>query len=321
MQLNREELLKAYKVMNTIRNFEEKAIKEAEKGNIAGSVHLYAGEEASATAVMMQLSDKDYIASTHRGHGHCIAKGVDVIGMMKELFGRKDGICGGKGGSLHIADLDKGMLGANGIVGAGQPLVCGSALAQRNLKTGGVSIGFFGDGASNQGTTAESMSLAAVLKLPVIFLCEDNNYGEATHTSYHLTGELTKRAEGFGMPGKKVDGTDFFAVYQAAKDAIDHARSGKGPYYLHVKVNRFFGHYSGDAYTYVPDEEKARMRKEEDPIKIFKKKVLEAGLLEEVQLQEIENETDSLIERAIKEASDSPPPTEKDLETDVYYSF
>ena len=321
MQLKREELLKAYKVMNTIRDFEEKAIKEVEKGNIEGSVHLYAGEEASATAVMMQLSDKDYIASTHRGHGHSIAKGVDVISMMKELFGRKDGVCGGKGGSLHIADLDKGMLGANGIVGAGQPLVCGSALAQRNLKTGGVSIAFFGDGAANQGTTAESMSLASVLKLPVIFICEDNNYGEATHTSYHLTGELTKRAEGFGMPGQKVNGTDFFAVYLAAKEAIDHARSGKGPYYLHVKVNRFFGHYSGDAYTYVPDEEKARMRKEEDPIKIFKKKVLEAGLLEEVQLQEIENETDSLIERAIKEASESPPPTEKDLETDVYNSF
>ena len=321
MQLNREELLRAYKVMNTIRNFEEKAIKEVEKGNIEGSVHLYAGEEASATAVMMQLTDKDYIASTHRGHGHCIAKGVDVKGMMKELFGKKDGVCNGKGGSLHIADLDKGMLGANGIVGAGQPLVCGSALTQRNLKTGGVSVGFFGDGAANQGTTAEAMSLATVLKLPVIFICEDNNYGEATHTSYHLTGELVKRAEGYGMPAQKIDGTDFFAVYQAAKEAIDYARNGKGPYYLHLKLNRFFGHYSGDPFTYVPKEEIARLRKDEDPIKIFRNKVLEAGLLEEKQLEEIENETSLFIEDAIKEASESLPPTMQDLETDVYNSY
>ena len=321
MQLNREELLRAYKVMNTIRNFEEKAIKEVEKGNIEGSVHLYAGEEASATAVMMQLTDKDYIASTHRGHGHCIAKGVDVKGMMKELFGKKDGVCSGKGGSLHIADLDKGMLGANGIVGAGQPLVCGSALTQRNLKTGGVSVGFFGDGAANQGTTAEAMSLAAVLKLPVVFICEDNNYGEATHTSYHLTGELVKRAEGYGMPAQKIDGTDFFAVYQAAKEAIDYARNGKGPYYLHLKLNRFFGHYSGDPFTYVPKEEIARLRKDEDPIKIFRNKVLEAGLLEEKQLEEIENETSLFIEDAIKEASESLPPTMQDLETDVYNSY
>ena len=321
MQLNREELLRAYKVMNTIRNFEEKAIKEVEKGNIEGSVHLYAGEEASATAVMMQLTDKDYIASTHRGHGHCIAKGVDVKGMMKELFGKKDGVCSGKGGSLHIADLDKGMLGANGIVGAGQPLVCGSALTQRNLKTGGVSVGFFGDGAANQGTTAEAMSLAAVLKLPVVFICEDNNYGEATHTSYHLTGELVKRAEGFGIPAQKIDGTDFFAVYQAAKEAIDYARNGKGPYYLHLKLNRFFGHYSGDPFTYVPKEEIARLRKDEDPIKIFRNKVLEAGLLEKKQLEEIENETSLFIEDAIKEASESLPPTMQDLETDVYNSY
>jgi len=321
MQLNREELLRAYKVMNTIRNFEEKAIKEVEKGNIEGSVHLYAGEEASATAVMMQLTDKDYIASTHRGHGHCIAKGVDVKGMMKELFGKKDGVCSGKGGSLHIADLDKGMLGANGIVGAGQPLVCGSALTQRNLKTGGVSVGFFGDGAANQGTTAEAMSLAAVLKLPVVFICEDNNYGEATHTSYHLTGELVKRAEGFGIPAQKIDGTDFFAVYQAAKEAIDYARNGKGPYYLHLKLNRFFGHYSGDPFTYVPKEEIARLRKDEDPIKIFRNKVVEAGLLEEKQLEEIENETSLFIEDAIKEASESLPPTMQDLETDVYNSY
>jgi len=321
MQLNREDLLKAYKIMNTIRDFEEKAIKEVEKGNIEGSVHLYAGEEASAAAVMMHLTDKDYIASTHRGHGHCIAKGVDVKSMMKELFGKKDGVCGGKGGSLHIADLDKGMLGANGIVGAGQPLVCGSALAQRNLKTGGVSIGFFGDGAANQGTTAEGMSLAAVLKLPVVFVCEDNNYGEATHTSYHLTGELTKRAEGFGMPSQKIDGTDFFAVYQAAKEAIDHARSGKGPYYLHLKLNRFFGHYSGDPYTYVPNEEVARLRKEEDPLKIFRKKVLDAKLLEDKQLKEIENQTSTLIDEAIKEAAEALPPTNEDLETDVYNTY
>ena len=174
MQLAREELLRAYRTMKTIREFEERLHVDFATGEIPGFVHLYAGEEASGVGVMMNLDDRDYIASTHRGHGHCIAKGCDVDGMMAEIYGRVDGLCAGKGGSMHIADLDKGMMGANGIVGGGPPLVCGAALANKNLGTGGVSVCFVGDGAFNQGTNAEGMNLAAVWKLPAIFVLENS---------------------------------------------------------------------------------------------------------------------------------------------------
>src|SRR6476469_1587697 len=174
LQLSRDELLAAYRRMRLIREFEDRVHDEFSAGNIPGFVHLYAGEEASGVGICMHLDDRDAIASTHRGHGHCIAKGVDPGGMMKEIFGKKDGVCGGKGGSMHIADLSKGMLGANGIVGAGGPLVCGAALAAKTLKTGGVAVAFVGDGASNQGTTLESYNLAKVWNLQAIFVVEDN---------------------------------------------------------------------------------------------------------------------------------------------------
>ena len=229
MQLSRDELREAYRRMTTIREFEDTLHEEFSAGNIPGFVHLYAGEEASGSGVCMHLDDRDAIASTHRGHGHCIAKGVDPEGMMLEIYGKKDGLCGGKGGSMHIADLSKGMMGANGIVGGGPPLICGAALTAKTLKTGGVAIAFVGDGASNQGTTFESYNLAKVWNLPAIFIVEDNGYAESTASAWSVGGSQAKRAAGFDIPCIEVDGHDFFAVWEAAREAIDHARSGKGP--------------------------------------------------------------------------------------------
>ena len=224
MQVGADELLRAYRTMRTIREFEERLHIEFATGEIPGFVHLYAGEEACAVGVCMHLTEVDNIASTHRGHGHCIAKGCDVAAMMNEIYGRRTGLCGGKGGSMHIADLSKGMLGANGIVGGGPPLVCGAALSSKVLKTGGVAIAFLGDGASNQGTTLESYNLASIWKLPAVFVVEDNGYAESTASSYAVAGSQSKRAEGFGMPAQEVDGHDFFAVSDAARSAIARAR-------------------------------------------------------------------------------------------------
>src|SRR5882724_5116508 len=228
MQMNREELLRAYRAMRTIRDFEERLHIEFATGEIPGFVHLYAGEEASAVGVCMHLTARDKIASTHRGHGHCIAKGVEVRGMMSEIYGRKDGLCGGKGGSMHIADMSKGMLGANGIVGGGPPLICGAALTAKVLKTGGVAVAFVGDGGSNQGTTFESYNLAKVWNLPAIFIVEDNGYAESTASKWSVGGSQVGRGNGFGMPSMEVDGSDFFAVYEAAREAIERARAGGG---------------------------------------------------------------------------------------------
>ncbi|HYM74298.1 MAG TPA: thiamine pyrophosphate-dependent dehydrogenase E1 component subunit alpha, partial [Stellaceae bacterium] len=195
MQLNRDDLIRAYRSMSTIRHFEERVQEEFSKGGIPGFVHLYAGEEASAVGMCMHLGPGDYIASTHRGHGHSIAKGCDVTGMMHELFARNDGLCGGKGGSMHIADLNVGMLGANGIVGGGPPLVVGAALTAKTLGNGGVAVCFSGDGASNQGTSFEALNMAVVLKLPAVFVFENNQYGEGTGFSYHCgSGDIAGRA-------------------------------------------------------------------------------------------------------------------------------
>src|SRR5688572_16552516 len=236
MQLSREELLRAYRDMRTIRAFEDRVHEEFATGAIPGFVHLYAGEEASAVGFCMHLGDVDRIASTHRGHGHCIAKGCDVKAMMAEIFGRGEGLCGGKGGSMHIADLSKGMMGANGIVGGGPPLICGAALTAKTLNTGGVAIAFVGDGGSNQGTTLESYNLAKVWNLPAIFVVEDNGYAESTASVWAVAGTQAKRAEAFGMPAYELDGNDFFAIHQAAGEAVQRAREGGGPSLLHVRL-------------------------------------------------------------------------------------
>ncbi|MGK9231618.1 thiamine pyrophosphate-dependent dehydrogenase E1 component subunit alpha [Inquilinus limosus] len=322
MQLSRDDLLRAYRQMRLIREFEDRVHLEFATGDIPGFVHLYAGEEASAVGVCLHLTDRDSIASTHRGHGHCIAKDCDPAAMMKEIYGRRDGLCGGKGGSMHIADLSKGMMGANGIVGGGPPLICGAALAAKTLGTGGVAVAFVGDGGSNQGTTFEAMNLATVWKLPAIFVFENNGYAEATSSKYSVScKDIVERAQAFGMPGVQVDGHDFFAVWEAAREAIDRARSGNGPTLIEVKLNRYYGHFEGDAQTYRAPGEVDAIRAQRDSLDLFRNRVTEAGLLEAAQLDAIDAEIRQEIDRAVVEAKAAPVPGPADLLTDVYVSY
>ena len=321
MQLARADLINAYRTMRLIRSFEDRLALEVGTGDVPGTVHLYAGQEASATGICMHLTDRDFISSTHRGHGHAIAKGVGIDGMMAEIFGRATGTCRGKGGSMHIADLDHGMLGANGIVGGGPPLVCGAALTAKTLNTGGIALAFFGDGAFNQGTTAESLNLAMVWKLPAVFVTEDNGMGEATSSTFAVAGDIPARAAAYGMPAVTVDGTDFFAVHDAARAAIAHARSGNGPYFLHVKAPRYYGHYTGDADNYRSAEEKAEMRERRDCLAIFRDRVLGASLLDRTQLDGLDAEVAGLIDAAVKAARAAPSPEASELTTDVYVKY
>ena len=320
--LPKEKLLEAYTKMKTIREFEERLHIEFAKGDIPGFVHLYAGEEASGTGIIMHLEDKDRIASTHRGHGHCIAKGVEVEGMMAEIYGKATGSCRGKGGSMHIADLSKGMMGANGILGAGAPLICGAGLAAKFRGDGGVGITFFGDGASNQGTVLESMNLAAIWNLPVIFVVENNGYAESTSIDYALAVDsYIDRAAGFGIPGVTVDGTDFFAVYEAAGEIIKRAREGGGPAFLECKMVRFFGHFEGDAQTYRAKGENEENRANKDCLKIFRSKVTKARVISDAELNKIDDQVLARIEASVQKAKGDPLPTAKDLLTDVYVRY
>lgn len=320
--LSRDELLTAYRTMRTIRDFEERLHVEFAKGDIPGFVHLYAGEEACATGIMMHLTDIDRIASTHRGHGHCIAKGVDVHEMMGEIYGKATGCCRGKGGSMHIADLSKGMMGANGILGAGAPLICGAGLAAKFRGDGGVGLTFFGDGAANQGTVLESMNLAAIWNLPVIFVVENNGYAESTSVEYATAVDsYVDRAAGFGLPGVTVDGTDFFAVYEAAGEIIKRAREGGGPALLECKTVRFFGHFEGDAQTYKAKGENEHNRAHRDCLKLFGARVTAAGIVADADLALIDREVAALIDDAVETAKGAPLPGPRELTTDVYVSY
>ena len=322
MQLSKDQLLTAYRTMRTIREFEERLHIEFATGDIPGFVHLYAGEEASGVGVCLHLDDRDRIASTHRGHGHCIAKGCDVDGMMAEIYGRKDGLCAGKGGSMHIADLDKGMMGANGIVGGGPPLICGAGLAAKQLGTGGVAIAFVGDGGSNQGTTFESLNLASVWNLPCIFVIENNGYAESTSSKWSIAcDDAADRASGFNMPGVVVDGHDFFAVHEAAGEAIKRAREGGGPSLLECKLNRYYGHFEGDAQTYRGPDEVKKLRETRDCLAMFREKVTGAGLLDAADLDAIDSEALAQVDGAVAKAKVAPSPTAADLLTDVYVSY
>ena len=322
MQLNRNDLLKAYRLMRTIRSFEERVSAEFERGNIPGFVHIYSGQEASAVGVCMTLTDADKIGSTHRGHGHCIAKGVDVRGMMHEIFGRRDGLCGGKGGSMHIADLDKGMIGANAIVGGAPPLAVGAALAAKTKNDGTVAVSFTGDGGSNQGTVFEAMNLAVVLKLPVVFIFENNGFGEGTGHDYAVgSKDIAGRAAAFGMPATRVDGRDFFAVHEAVGEAVARARAGQGPSAVETVAKRFGGHFVGDPMLYRTAEERERTQRDDDPLKIFRKKVTEAELLTTQQLDAEDRAVADLIEASARSAGVAAFPTLADLETDVYVAY
>jgi len=319
MPLSTETLMDLYRQMRTIRVFEDQLAELVMAGRLNGFLHLYAGEEAVAVGVCAHLSAPDVITSTHRGHGHCIAKGVDVHRMMAELFGRRTGICKGKGGSMHIADLDLGMLGANGIVGAGIPLATGAALTMQVKQTGGVAVAFFGDGATNQGQFHESLNLAAIWKLPVVFVIENNGYGEATPTEFVTpVRDLASRAAAYAMAGDTADGMDFFDVHEKAGAAIARARRGEGPTLIECKTYRYYGHYVGDALTYRSAAEAAEWMEQRDPLRLFEARVLEAGVVEEGNLRRIDREVRVLIEAAVAAAEAAPFPDPADLLADVY---
>ena len=275
MDLDQQTLIALYRTMVTIRNFEEIGIYEMGQRRLSGSVHSSAGQEAVPTGICAHLSGSDSIASTHRGHGHCIAKGVDPKLMMAELFGRVTGTNKGKGGSMHIADMAKGMLGTNGVVAASVPLAVGAALTSSVKGTGQLAVAFFGDGGANQGVLHESMNLASVWKLPVIFACENNQYAESTPVEYALSAEnVSDRAMGYGIPGVLLDGMDVFAVYEAAGAAVKRARSGQGPSLLECKTYRYYGHTVFDnPRTYRTEEEETYWRGR-DPIQLFRTRTL-----------------------------------------------
>ena len=308
MQLTEEQLLAAYKRMRDIREFEDRLHDENNTGDIPGFIHLYSGEEAVAVGICENLTDKDFITSTHRGHGHCIAKGCDIHAMMLEIFGKDDGLCRGKGGSMHIADLDKGMLGANGIVGGGPPLAIGAALSAKTLKNGGIGLSFTGDGGSNQGLTFEAINMAVVLKLPVIFVFENNGFGEGTAHDYAV-----------GLPAEKVDGTDFFAVYEVAQKAIERARRGEGPSVIETVTNRFYGHFEGDPGLIRSKEELDYVKEHKDPLKIFREKVKDK--IDEAKLDAIDAQSKANVDDAVAKARAAKYPEVSQLLTDVYVSY
>ncbi|MEE8670523.1 MAG: thiamine pyrophosphate-dependent dehydrogenase E1 component subunit alpha [Heyndrickxia coagulans] len=322
LQITKEKAQWMLQKMFEIRKFEDKVHEVFATGILPGFVHLYAGEEAVAVDVCAHLDDQDMITSTHRGHGHCIAKGCDLKGMMAEIYGKATGLCKGKGGSMHIADLDKGMLGANGIVGGGFPLACGAALTAKYKKTNNVSVCFFGDGANNHGTFHEGINLAAVWKLPVIFVAENNGYGEATPFHYASSCKtIADRAVAYDIPGVRVDGKDIVAVYQAAKEAVERARNGEGPSLIECVTYRNYGHFEGDAQTYKAEAEKAKQLNEKDAIVQFKKFVLEQNLLSEADINSLEQKVEQEIEEAVKFGEDSPYPDPTELLKDVYVSY
>jgi len=322
MDLSRETLVKLYTTMATIRNFEERGIPETGQRALSGSIHSSAGQEAVPTGVCAHLSDEDYIGSTHRGHGHCIAKGVDPKRMMAELFGRSTGTNKGKGGSMHIADMSKGMLGTNGVVGASIPLAVGAGLTSKLKDLKRVAVAFFGDGAANQGVLHESMNLASVWKLPVVFCCENNGYAQATPVEYALsTANVSDRAAGYDMPGITVDGMDVFAVYDAAGQAVERARNGEGPSLLECRTYRFYGHTVFDnPLTYRTKEEEDLWRAR-DPLKLFRENVLPLGDITLEELDQIDQEAADLMEEAIKLADDGPLPETDKIYEDVYVSY
>jgi len=306
--------LALYRTMLTIRMFEQRVAREFRTGEIPGFVHMYIGEEAVAAGVCAHLDDGDYVTSTHRGHGHCIAKGCDLGAMMAEIYGREDGLCKGRGGSMHIADFSRGMLGANAIVGGGIALATGAGLASSVRGSNQVAVAFFGDGAANQGVLHESLNLAAIWKLPVVYVCENNGFAESTPAAYATSvPDVAGRAAAYGIPGVIADGADVLDVYEAAGAAVARARAGEGPTLLEVKTYRFMGHFEGDPDRYRDDDER-RTTREHDAITSLRAR-LEAA---EDELASIEAEIEAAVSQAVDFARASPFPDSAELERYVY---
>ncbi|MFP3321627.1 thiamine pyrophosphate-dependent dehydrogenase E1 component subunit alpha [Planococcus sp. SIMBA_160] len=317
-QLKKADLTDLLKQMWQIRFFEEKVDEFFAKGMIHGTTHLAVGQEASAVGAIAVLEERDKITSTHRGHGHCIAKGAEVNRMMAELFGRTTGYCKGKGGSMHIADVDKGNLGANGIVGGGFAIATGAALTSQMKNEGYVVLCFFGDGASNEGSFHEALNLASIWKLPVVFVCENNQYGMSGPAKEMMNVEdVAKRAMAYGVPGKVVDGNDVFDVMNGVGEAVERARNGEGPSIIEAKTYRWKGHSKSDAKKYRTREEEQEWRAK-DPIVRLRDALIGEGLLTEESAAEIKAAAKKEIEDSVEFSKDSPMPTIDDLMEDIY---
>lgn len=312
-----EELINLYKKMLLIREFEQRITKDA--GKIKSPlVHPYIGEEAIAVGACAAINEDDYITSTHRGHGHFIAKGGDLNSLMAEIYGKEDGMCKGRGGSMHVADFSKHMLGANGIVGAGPPLALGVALASKMRNEGRVVLTFFGDGAANQGMLHESMNLAAIWKLPVIFILENNLYGWSTPAAYATAiKDFSLRAQGYGMKGISINGNDVIEVYKTVKEAVEFARKGGGPTLIECKTYRWAGQTTMDADKYRSTEEKEEWKRK-CPIEAFKTRLIRGELVDQVIIQEIEEKTLILIDESVKFSKKSPKPDPDTALDNVY---
>lgn len=314
----KETIRDLYTTMRRIREFETCASNLFAEGKIPGFVHLYLGEEAIATGVCANLKGDDYITSTHRGHGHIIAKGGDTKFMMAELFGKATGYCRGKGGSMHIADGNRGIIGANGIVGAGQSISTGVGLTILLHKTDQVCVCFFGDGSTNQATFHESLNLASIWNLPIVFVCENNGYGISLPQSKHQkVKDVADRAPAYGIPGVVVDGNDVFAVSEAAAEAIKRAREGKGPTLVECKTYRQHGHFEGDPAIYKPKEEQEAWLKK-DPVKRMVKYMLEEADFTQAEVDAVDKAAQDELKEAIKFAEDSPYPAPETGVEDVY---
>jgi len=321
MKVTKSQMLEMLKKMLEIRHFEEKVVDQYARGGVPGLAHLYIGEEAVAVGTCSNLTDEDYITSTHRGHGHCIAKGGELKPMMAELFGKRTGYCKGKGGSMHIAAFDKGILGAMGIVGSGGPIAVGAALGIKKLKLDRVAVCFFGDGASNEGASHEAMNFASLHKLPVVFVCENNGYGISVAQHRHQAiKDIVLRAAGYDMPGVIVDGMDVLAVYEAVKDAVKRAKAGKGPSLIECKTYRFRGHMEGDPNqgTRYRTKEEIDKWKEKCPIKFFKEKLVKEKVAKLQELDEIEENVKRRVEEAFVYAMESPFPKPEEAFEDLF---
>ena len=317
--IERERAGRIYLTMAKIRAFETKALKLFENNKLRGSVHLYIGEEAVAATVCSRLTDADYITSTHRGHGHCIAKGADLNKSMAELMGKATGYCKGRSGSMHIADFNVGNLGANAIVGGGIPIAVGAALSAKLQKQDRVAVSFFGDGASNEGTFHESLNLASVMKLPIIFVCENNGYGISVPVSQSTSvKDISVRAKAYDMPGETVDGNDPEAIDAAFGRALARAKAGEGPSLIECKTYRWMGHWTGDPQTYRTREEVESWKKR-DPIKHWREHLIAEGMYTAEELDAMDKQADDETQAATDFALSSPEPDPAHVLDDVFY--
>lgn len=320
-ELTKESVLWMYETMVTIRRFEEQARREADAGKLRG-IHSSIGQEAVPTGICALLRDDDYVLGTHRSHHHCIAKGVNLKEMMAELLGKATGTNKGKGGTMHIADIRKGMLGANGVVGSNIPVATGVALSAKVRGTDQVSVVFFGDGASSQGSLHESMNLASIWKLPVLFVCENNRYAESTPFEYSVAGgSVANRAAGYAMPGVVVDGQSALEMFEVAKEAIARARAGEGPTLIEAQTYRYMGHMGADDPLGYRTQEEEDYYEGRDCIKRMEEHLLDSGLATESDLKAIDEKALAAIAEATKFADESPFPDPSELTTDVYVSY